>query len=155
MFSNKCVYIKTSLKGKPIFFRILSLYLKTNQLVQNTLHVYSRFAKFVTKWSKVYNYLTNNYYEGRVPHKIFEQILEIELQRYPRAQWPSLLYRAVCMIFFPYKLSCFKDSQQQFSHGYFILRDFRNAPFYIHCLFHMINLRMFSLSFFIFLQNGL
>ena len=35
-----------------------------------------------------------------------------------------------------------------------ILRDFRNAPFYIHCLFHMTNLRMFSLSFFILLQNG-
>ena len=25
-----------------------------------------------------------------------------------------------------------------------ILRDFRNAPFYIHCLFNMVNLRMFS-----------
>ena len=36
----------------------------------------------------------------------------------------------------------------------YILRDFRNAPFYIHCLFHMINLRMFSISFFILLQNG-
>ena len=35
-----------------------------------------------------------------------------------------------------------------------ILRDFRNAPFYIHCLFHIINLRMFSLLFFILLQNG-
>ena len=34
-----------------------------------------------------------------------------------------------------------------------ILRDFKNAPFYILCLFHMVNLRMFSLSFFIFLQN--
>ena len=34
-----------------------------------------------------------------------------------------------------------------------ILRDFRNAPFYIHCLFHMIDLRMFSLSYFILLQN--
>ena len=28
-----------------------------------------------------------------------------------------------------------------------ILRDFKNAPFYILCLFHMINLMMFSLSF--------
>ena len=28
-----------------------------------------------------------------------------------------------------------------------ILRDFKNAPFYILCLFHMINLRMYSLSF--------
>ena len=36
----------------------------------------------------------------------------------------------------------------------YILRDFRNAPFYIHCLFHMIDLRMFSFSFFILLQNG-
>ena len=35
-----------------------------------------------------------------------------------------------------------------------ILRDFRNAPFYNHCLFHMIDLRMFSLSFFILFQNG-
>ena len=35
-----------------------------------------------------------------------------------------------------------------------ILRDFRNAPFYIHCLFHMINLMMFSSYFFIFLHNG-
>ena len=32
-----------------------------------------------------------------------------------------------------------------------ILRDFNNAPFYILCLFHMIDLRMFSLSFFILL----
>ena len=29
----------------------------------------------------------------------------------------------------------------------YILRDFRNAPFYIHCLFNMVNLRIFSLSF--------
>ena len=29
----------------------------------------------------------------------------------------------------------------------YILRDFKNAPFYILCLFHMINLRMLSLSF--------
>ena len=29
----------------------------------------------------------------------------------------------------------------------YLLRDFKNAPFYILCLFHMINLRMFSLSF--------
>ena len=36
----------------------------------------------------------------------------------------------------------------------YILRDFKNAPFYILCLFHMINLRMYSLSFFILLQNG-
>ena len=36
----------------------------------------------------------------------------------------------------------------------YILRDFKNAPFYILCLFHMIDLRMFSLSFFILLQNG-
>ena len=36
----------------------------------------------------------------------------------------------------------------------YILRDFRNAPFYIHCLFHMIDLRMCSLLFFILLQNG-
>ena len=35
-----------------------------------------------------------------------------------------------------------------------ILRDFKNAPFYILCQFHMTNLRMFSLSFFILLQNG-
>ena len=28
-----------------------------------------------------------------------------------------------------------------------ILRDFKNAPFYNHCLFHMVDLRMFSLSF--------
>ena len=34
-----------------------------------------------------------------------------------------------------------------------ILRDFRNAPFYIHCLFYMIDLRMFSVSYFILLQN--
>ena len=32
-----------------------------------------------------------------------------------------------------------------------ILRDFKNAPFYILCLFHIIDLMMFSLSFFIFL----
>ena len=30
-----------------------------------------------------------------------------------------------------------------------ILRDFKNAPFYILCLFHMGKLRMFSLSFLI------
>ena len=36
----------------------------------------------------------------------------------------------------------------------YILRDFKNAPFCILCLFHMINLRMFSLLFFILLQNG-
>ena len=31
----------------------------------------------------------------------------------------------------------------------YILRDFRNAPFYIHFLFHMVDLRIFfSLSFF-------
>ena len=35
-----------------------------------------------------------------------------------------------------------------------ILNDFRNAPFYIHCLCHMIDLRIFSLSFFILLLNG-
>ena len=35
-----------------------------------------------------------------------------------------------------------------------ILRDFKNAPFYILCFFHMIDLRMFSVSFFILLQNG-
>ena len=34
-----------------------------------------------------------------------------------------------------------------------ILRDFKNAPFYILCLFLMIDLRMFSLSFLILLQN--
>ena len=28
-----------------------------------------------------------------------------------------------------------------------ILRDFKNAPFYIRCLFHKIDSRMFSLSF--------
>ena len=28
-----------------------------------------------------------------------------------------------------------------------ILRDFKNAPFYILCLFHMIHLAMFSLQF--------
>ena len=28
-----------------------------------------------------------------------------------------------------------------------ILRDLRNAPFYIHCLFHLVDSRMFSLSF--------
>ena len=36
----------------------------------------------------------------------------------------------------------------------YILRDFKNAPFYILCLFHMINLSVFSLSCFILLQNG-
>ena len=35
-----------------------------------------------------------------------------------------------------------------------IPRLFRNAPFYIHFLSHMVNLRMFSLSFFILLHNG-
>ena len=34
-----------------------------------------------------------------------------------------------------------------------ILKDFKNAPFYILYLFHMIDLRKFSLSFFILLQN--
>ena len=34
-----------------------------------------------------------------------------------------------------------------------ILRDFKNAPFYILCLFHMVDLMMFSLSFFSLLQN--
>ena len=38
---------------------------------------------------------------------------------------------------------------------HYILRDFKNAPFYILCLFHMINFRyFFSLSFLILLQNG-
>ena len=36
----------------------------------------------------------------------------------------------------------------------YILRDFKNAPFYILSLFHMIDLRMFSVSFFILLPNG-
>ena len=35
-----------------------------------------------------------------------------------------------------------------------ILKDFRNTPFYIHRLCHMIDLRMLSLSFFILLQHG-
>ena len=35
-----------------------------------------------------------------------------------------------------------------------IQRDFKNAPFYILCLFHMIHLRVFSLSCFILMQNG-
>ena len=35
-----------------------------------------------------------------------------------------------------------------------ILKDFRNAPFYIHCLFQMADLRMFHLLFFILLHNG-
>ena len=35
-----------------------------------------------------------------------------------------------------------------------ILRDFRNAPFYILCLFHMIDVRIFNLSVFILFQNG-
>ena len=29
----------------------------------------------------------------------------------------------------------------------YILKDFRNAPIYIHCLFHMADLRMFPTSF--------
>ena len=43
---------------------------------------------------------------------------------------------------------------QFFTNSSSILRDFKNAPFCILCLFHMIDLRMFSLSFFILLQNG-
>ena len=35
-----------------------------------------------------------------------------------------------------------------------ILRVFRNAPFYIPYLFHLVNLRMFSLSILILLYNG-
>ena len=35
-----------------------------------------------------------------------------------------------------------------------ILRDFRNAPVYIHCFFHMNDFRMFSLCVFILLLNG-
>ena len=35
-----------------------------------------------------------------------------------------------------------------------ILRDFKKAPFYILCLFHMVDLRVFSLSFFILFHNG-
>ena len=30
----------------------------------------------------------------------------------------------------------------------YILRDFKNAPFYILCLFHMIYFRMFTSSFY-------
>ena len=30
----------------------------------------------------------------------------------------------------------------------YILKDFGNAPFYIHCLFHMAGLRMFPLPFY-------
>ena len=29
----------------------------------------------------------------------------------------------------------------------YILREFKNAPFYMHCLFHMVNLRMFFYHF--------
>ena len=36
----------------------------------------------------------------------------------------------------------------------YILRDFKNAPFYILCLFHMVYLRMVSSSFYKLLQNG-
>ena len=36
----------------------------------------------------------------------------------------------------------------------YILRDFKNAPFYILCFFNMIDLRMFSLSFFILMHYG-
>ena len=36
----------------------------------------------------------------------------------------------------------------------YILRDIKNTRFYILCLFHMIDLRMFSLLFLILLQNG-
>ena len=48
----------------------------------------------------------------------------------------------------PSILSLFRNEFYKFNN---ILRDFRNAPFYIHRLFHMIDLRMFSLSFFILL----
>ena len=41
-----------------------------------------------------------------------------------------------------------------FNSSFTILGDLRNTPFYIHCLFHMVNLRMFSLLFFILLHNG-
>ena len=53
----------------------------------------------------------------------------------------------------------FRDDRSSLTHEQtwrdfqYILRDFKNAPFYILCLFHMINLRMFSLSLFIFLHN--
>ena len=51
-------------------------------------------------------------------------------------------------------LNAFKVSEYLWYTHACLLRDFKNAPFYILCLFHMIDLRMFSLSFFIFLQNG-
>ena len=34
-----------------------------------------------------------------------------------------------------------------------ILKDFRNAPFYMHCPFQMADLRMLSISYFILLHN--
>ena len=37
--------------------------------------------------------------------------------------------------------------------NFHILKDFGNAPFYIPCLFHMADFRMFSLSLFILLHN--
>ena len=47
---------------------------------------------------------------------------------------------------------CFDSTQNAYvdndsDQNLYILRDFKNAPFYILCLFHMINLMMFSLSF--------
>ena len=43
----------------------------------------------------------------------------------------------------------FTNTKDRFSRVeilYHTLRDFRNAPFYIQCHFHVVNLRMFSLS---------
>ena len=51
------------------------------------------------------------------------------------------------------RMVVFGDSNQQFgtheqlSPTSTILRDFKNAPFYILCRFHMIDLRMFSYHF--------
>ena len=41
-------------------------------------------------------------------------------------------------------MNCFHGSKRPKP---YILRDLKNAPFYILCLFHMIDLRMFYLSF--------
>ena len=92
--------------------------------------------------------------KGKEAEKLYTEYKEKTLP----TQWEEYLDTSVPKPVSPLKTSPLRRSRlstpKKRKRDSTILRDFKNAPFYILCLFHMINLRMFSLSFFIFLQNG-
>ena len=59
---------------------------------------------------------------------------------------------ALEIVAYVFKAKLFLDITRLLLHDVSILRDFRNSPFYIHSLLNMVNLRMYSLSFFILLH---